>query len=111
MDFVDWRKAPDKQKLYTGIEEERAKHVRSRRFSDYVEEIIVRAQERGEFDNLPGMGKPLRLEDESATGDNAVAYHLLKRNQETRIVLPDVVDTLASKCIEIVNGASPRRLI
>jgi DnaJ family protein C protein 28 len=80
MDFVDWRKAPDKQKLYTKIEEEQAKHIRSRRFSDYVEEIIVRAQERGEFDNLPGMGKPLHLEDESAAGDNATAYHLLKSN-------------------------------
>jgi len=78
MDFVDWRKAPDKQKLYIEAEEERAKQVRSRRFSDYVEEVIVRAQERGEFDNLPGMGKPLRLVDESAADDNAMGYHLLK---------------------------------
>src|SRR5689334_17679220 len=80
MDFVDWRKTSDKPKPYTEAEEERAKRVRSRGFSDYVEEVIVRAQERGEFDNLPGMGKPLRLVDESAAGDNAMAYHLLKSN-------------------------------
>jgi DnaJ family protein C protein 28 len=78
MDFVDWRKAPDKQKLFATIEEKQAKHTYSRRFSGYVEEIIIRAQERGEFDNLPGMGKPLQLDDESAAGDNALAYHLLK---------------------------------
>jgi DnaJ family protein C protein 28 len=80
MDFVDWRKVPDKQKLYTEAEEDRSKRIRSRKFSDYVEEIIVRAQERGEFENLPGMGKPLHLEDDSAAGDNAMAYHLLKSN-------------------------------
>jgi DnaJ family protein C protein 28 len=80
MDFVDWRKSADKQKLYTTTEEDQTKHKRSGRFSSYVEEMIRRAQERGEFDNLPGMGKPLHLEDESAAGDNAMAYHLLKSN-------------------------------
>ena len=83
MDFVDWRKTTDKPKIYTESEEERVKRVRSRRFSDYVEEVIVRAQEQGEFDNLPGMGKPLQLIDESAAGDNAMAYRLLKSNGYT----------------------------
>ncbi len=35
-------------------------------FSLIAEERILAAQERGEFDNLPGQGKPLRLEDDSA---------------------------------------------
>jgi DnaJ homolog subfamily C member 28 len=53
---------------------------RRRNWSDLVEEILNEARARGDFDNLPGKGKPLRLDDDSAAGDKALAYRLLKNN-------------------------------
>ena len=52
-----------------------------RRWRDYVEEQITEAQKRGDFDNLPGAGKPLRIEKNVYAGDKALAYSLLKSNQ------------------------------
>lgn len=44
-----------------------------------AEHYIQEAQERGEFDNLPGAGKPLMLEDESMVPEDLRAgYRLLK---------------------------------
>jgi DnaJ family protein C protein 28 len=44
-----------------------------------VEEIISRAMQEGVFDNLPGKGKPLNLEQfPHQDPDWRVAYHLLK---------------------------------
>ena len=44
-----------------------------------VEQRIKEAQERGEFDNLPGRGKPLNLEDDShVPEDLRLAYKILK---------------------------------
>jgi len=44
-----------------------------------VEERIREAQQRGEFDNLPGRGKPLALEDDShIPEDLRIAYKILK---------------------------------
>ena len=44
-----------------------------------VEQRIKEAQERGEFDNLPGRGKPLNLEDDShVPEDLRIAYKILK---------------------------------
>jgi DnaJ family protein C protein 28 len=80
MDFIDWRKAPDKIKTDAEAANANANRWRGKRYRDYVEELIQEAQERGEFSNLPGMGKPLNLEDDSYAGDNAMAYHLLKSN-------------------------------
>ncbi len=55
--------------------------ARGRRvWRDLVEEILGEARENGEFDNLPGKGKPLRLQDDVYAGDKALAYHLLKNN-------------------------------
>jgi DnaJ family protein C protein 28 len=78
MDFKDWRKSPEKttdeqQTPETG-------KYRGKHYADYIEEQIREAQARGEFDNLPGMGKPLNLDDNPSAGDKALAYHLLKRN-------------------------------
>lgn len=80
MDFVDWRKSPEKMKLNRETTETRPNRFRGQRFHDYIEEIIQQAQERGEFSNLAGMGKPLNLSDDHAAGDNAMAYRLLKNN-------------------------------
>jgi hypothetical protein len=48
-------------------------------FSRVVEERIVEAQRSGAFDNLPGKGRPLKLEDQSWVPDDLrMAYHILK---------------------------------
>ena len=48
-------------------------------FERLAEEKIRAALANGEFDNLPGTGKPLRLEDDSAVApDLRMAYRLLK---------------------------------
>jgi hypothetical protein len=48
-------------------------------FHRVAEEKIVAAQKAGAFDNLPGKGKPLELEDLSwVPEDLRVAYHILK---------------------------------
>ncbi len=48
-------------------------------FQRVVEERIAEAQRAGAFDNLPGKGKPLELEDQSwVPEDLRVAYHVLK---------------------------------
>jgi len=78
MDFTDWRKTPDKQP--TDTETTRAKKFYGRRFEDYIGEQIREAEARGEFDNLPGFGKPLHLDGDHFTGDKAMGYHLLKSN-------------------------------
>ncbi|SRR6266487_507236 len=78
MDFKDWRKSSDKTN-----EESQAPKIgkyRNKRYFDYIEEQIQEAQARGEFDNLQGTGKPLKLDDNFFTGDKAVAYSLLKSN-------------------------------
>jgi hypothetical protein len=46
-----------------------------------AEERIKAAQERGEFDNLPGRGRPLQLEDESMIPPELrLAYKILKNS-------------------------------
>jgi hypothetical protein len=48
-------------------------------FTRVVEERIRAAQQAGEFDNLPGRGKPLELEDWSKVPEDLrVAYHVMK---------------------------------
>ncbi len=78
MDFKDWRKAPDK----TTDEPATPKvgRFRGKQYYDYIDEQIREAQERGEFDNLPGSGKPLKLDQNPDSGDKAMAYSLLKQN-------------------------------
>jgi hypothetical protein len=48
-------------------------------FDKIVEERILDAQRRGEFDNLPGAGKPLDLEESCSVPDDLrIAYKILK---------------------------------
>ncbi|MEO8974100.1 MAG: DUF1992 domain-containing protein, partial [Ktedonobacteraceae bacterium] len=77
MDFKDWRKASD-----TPGESEKARSnkYRGKQYHDHIEEQIHEAQLRGDFDNLPGAGKPLNLDDGSYAGDRALGYRLLKSN-------------------------------
>ena len=51
-------------------------------FSCLAEERIREAQKNGVFENLPGKGKPLVLEDLSLVpADLRLAYHVLKNAQ------------------------------
>ena len=43
-----------------------------------TERLIREAQERGDFDDLPGHGRPLQLDDDPREGDMGLAYHLLR---------------------------------
>src|SRR6266851_4794002 len=78
MDFKDWRDLARNP----GEEEQtrRPNKLSGRQYQHYIEEQIQKAVARGEFDNLPGTGKPLNLEDDALTGDKAAAYRLLKHN-------------------------------
>lgn len=78
MEFIDWRKSSEKIEIDKKSED--MVRWRQRRYRDYVEEQIREAQERGDFANLPGAGKPLHLADETYMGDKALGYHLLKSN-------------------------------
>ncbi len=43
-----------------------------------TERLIREAQERGDFDGLPGHGKPIVLDDDSRAGDLGLAFHMLR---------------------------------
>ena len=60
----------------------------AQRWRDVIEDQIRAAQERGDFDNLPGAGKPLRIDDNPYAGDRALAFHLLQQND----LLPQELD-------------------
>jgi hypothetical protein len=48
-------------------------------YQKIIEQKIREAAEKGEFDNLPGQGKPLNLEDESGIPEDLrLAYKVLK---------------------------------
>ena len=48
-------------------------------FEKIIEERILQAQRRGDFDNLPGSGKPLEIEDDRhIPEDLRLAYKILK---------------------------------
>jgi len=58
-------------------------------FARIAEERIREAQKEGVFDNLPGKGKPLVLEDQSMVPEDLrISYHILKNAQ----VLPPEVE-------------------
>jgi len=50
-----------------------------------VEEHLRKAMEEGKFDNLPGKGKPLHLDENNphADSDWELAYHILKESGYT----------------------------
>lgn len=43
----------------------------------WVDRAIEAAQERGDFDNLPGHGKPLVIDETPYAGDRALGFHVL----------------------------------
>lgn len=78
MDFIDWRiTSKEAQKEDAKSKSER---VRSRVYRNYVEEQIREAEARGVFANLPGAGKPLKLDENVYAGERSMGYNLLKSN-------------------------------
>ncbi len=53
------------------------------RWDTMMDELIEEAMRNGEFDNLPGKGKPLRLSNNPFTQETELAYSLLKNNDYT----------------------------
>jgi hypothetical protein len=51
-------------------------------YEKIIEKKIREAQERGEFDNLPGKGEPLRLEDESRVPEDLRLPHKILKNAD-----------------------------
>ncbi len=49
-------------------------------YEKLIEEKIKKAQENGEFDNLPGKGKPLDLEDERRIPEELRLSHKILKN-------------------------------
>jgi hypothetical protein len=75
-------------------------------FSIIAEEKIRKAMEDGEFDNLPGQGKPLQLEDLSHIPEELrVAYKVMKNAnivndldtlQKELMTIDDLIDSCKS---------------
>jgi hypothetical protein len=78
-----------------------------RRWESAVDKQIREAQERGEFDNLPGRGKPLRI-DPGWAGEWGLAYHVLKQAGETLpwIALGKDIDAARARLDAMRRGAS-----
>jgi hypothetical protein len=43
-----------------------------------TERLIREAQERGDFDGLPGQGKPIMVDDDARAGEMGLAFHMLR---------------------------------
>jgi len=78
MDFKDWRTSSEK--ITIDKDAPPSNKYRGKRYQDYIDEQIRQAQERGEFDNLRGAGKPLELVSNPYVGEKAMGYGLLKSN-------------------------------
>ena len=82
-----------------------------------AEARIAEAQERGEFDELPGAGRPLALDDDSLVPDELrVAYRMLKNagylppELELRREIAHLRQLLDSVVSEEERGHCARRL-
>jgi hypothetical protein len=62
----------------TSSHRESLSHADLPRWESWVEQAISEAQERGEFDNLPGQGQPLVIEENREAGDWEMGFHALK---------------------------------
>ena len=78
MEYIDWRKG--RQNQSESSQKRSDENARKKAYAHYVEEQIHDAMERGLFDNLPGYGKPLNLDENPYAGDKEMGYHLLKNN-------------------------------
>lgn len=61
---------------------------------NFVDQLLEAAQQRGEFDNLPGAGRPIHLEENHFGKEKQMAYKLLKDNGYTLAFLQERKDLL-----------------
>jgi hypothetical protein len=47
-------------------------------WQSWIDEVIAEARERGEFDDLPGVGRPLRIAENPFAGEWELAFHVLE---------------------------------
>lgn len=85
------------------------------RFQIVSEDRIKKAIQDGEFDNLPGLGKPMKLEDLSSIPEELrMAYKLLKNagytEQESRLRQEMMtIEDLIRKCDDRLERESLQR--
>jgi len=87
-----------------------------------TERLIREAQEAGRFEDLPGHGRPLHLDDDTYAGDMALAYHILRNagvappwieaDKEVRTLRADIDAVLvaASRAAPLASDRLRRRL-
>ena len=80
-----------------------------RQWESAVDKQIREAEERGEFDNLPGKGKPLHLEDWDK--EWGLAFHVLKQAGETLpwIALRNDIEIAQAKLDRLLRDARKLR--
>ena len=81
---------------------------------DAVEEKIREAMERGDFDNLPGKGKPLDLTDwQNTPEEQRMAYSMLKSSGYTplEIQIKNEIGELKALIKETTDKDEKTRLI
>lgn len=86
-------------------------------WESWVDKLIAEAQERGDFDDLPGHGKPLRIEDAPFAGGLEVGFGILKNagiapfwvelEKEMRATAARMDDALA-RTVELARERSAR---
>jgi len=70
---------------------------------EWAERHIQQAQQRGDFDDLPGQGKPLTLDDDSAVPEELrTGYRLLKNAGYLPAELQDRKDAL--RLVDLLQG-------
>lgn len=77
-----------------------------RQWESAIDKQIREAEERGDFENLPGRGRPLRLE--SWDDEWGLAYHVLKQAGETLpwISLGRDIEAAEEKLRRLLDDAS-----
>lgn len=83
--------------------------ILARSWESLTERLIREAQEAGAFDDLPGTGRPLVLDDDPREGELGLAFHILRTNrtvppwiavdQEVRAQL-DALDRLMARATD-----------
>lgn len=67
---------------HKAVERLKREHA-ERQLRSIVERKIEEAQKKGLFDNLPGKGKPLKLQRNPHAGERSLAFELLQNNDYT----------------------------
>jgi RimJ/RimL family protein N-acetyltransferase len=81
-------------------------------YRDYLTEIVKRSEEAGDFDHLPGKGKPLDLGPSAINPSEAQLYKTLKDNHVLPhwIELANEIDLLKDQLINL-EGKERRKLV